>query len=438
MGTLYIDWADDLYRAAGLDVVVVSGAERRARGSGGFNGKVEAVFNHHTAGGYDPNHDWASADYGTFRHPDKPCANEYIARSGRIWLTACGAANTQGAGGPLGTLPKDGANARAWAKEICNRGTGETYPQIQQDVILESNAVLIADFIRRGYFTLDEVGAWRSSTHYIWAPTRKIDLSGPCQWNDYENRKWDMGRFNHSLFVRLQEILGITVQPPAPVPAPPGPPDPNGNPPEEWHEFGLGAEGDHVVRWQYALTVNQAPIPGGCDGKFGVNTRDHTQWWQGTHALPQTQLADITTARSLGFNAVAPTPPPPPVVEPPPVAPPAPQDPRQARISDIGLYRVRADARWGVELPYTVAQRVYGNGAMSTLLTQANPAWPKKVGERVWVPQTAGVLLVAQAGDSPWSLVDSVWDDNINARMGKFIEWNGQGVTTGETYFLPA
>lgn len=180
MGGLYlVDLADRL-RAAGLHVVELDGWQTRARSSGGYDDAGPwAVFWHHTASGGDGA---ADADYCTFGSPDRPVCNVVVGRDGIVHVCAAGGTNTNGKGGPLTlpggrTIPLDGANSRVFGIELSSDGVGMTYPVAQLD------AAMVVSLTVAGYgIRPDDV-----VTHYVWAPTRKIDpatadaVQGPWQ-----------------------------------------------------------------------------------------------------------------------------------------------------------------------------------------------------------------------------------------------------------------
>jgi len=94
-----LTWLPDVLRAAGLTVVEQDGWENRSRSSGGFiNGAPFAVFWHHTASKTSPEND---AEYMSHGSDSRPIANLMIDRTGKVWVLAAGATNTNGKGQKL-------------------------------------------------------------------------------------------------------------------------------------------------------------------------------------------------------------------------------------------------------------------------------------------------------------------------------------------------
>jgi len=167
--SLYLTWLADDLRAAGLNVVEYHGWRTRARGSGGYSSAPLCVMEHHTASGpsWDGQRD---ADYCAVGDPDAPLSNLYIDRTGRVWVLAAGATNTNGKGQALtfsrGTVPADGMNTRAVGIECGNNGIGEAWPVAQIDAL-----ILTANVVNRqlGNVPADIAG------HVHYAVGRKID-----------------------------------------------------------------------------------------------------------------------------------------------------------------------------------------------------------------------------------------------------------------------
>ena len=205
MGSRYLTDMANVLRRAGLNVTEVNGWQTRARGSGGYNGNPQAIMVHHTAGRAGASSS-SEVQYMTYGSPDAPLANLYVGRAGDVWVMAAGATNTNGKGGPLGPIPKDGMNSRAIGIEIGNNGVGEPYPQAQQDATIKTVQTLSQTY---------GVPAAQVYAHFEWAPTRKIDPSGPSRWSNNQNAKWDMNRFRND--------VGSS-GPPPPTPPPTTPP----------------------------------------------------------------------------------------------------------------------------------------------------------------------------------------------------------------------
>lgn len=436
MGAIYVDRElIDLYRFFGLTVNEVPGWEHRARSSGGFPIKCEAHWGHHTATG--PSSDgWPAVRYATFDAPAKPVANEFIDRQGVIWIAAGGATNTEGAGGPWHHIGRDAANGVSWGTEVMNNGIGEPYPEVQQQAFLNASQIFAFYCIRKGWWTLAQVGAGiRNGTHFEWAPTRKIDLRGPSRWTGGANIKWDYNKFRQDVYEGVKLLLA-----PPPPPPPPPPPDDGKLPwvpvdpsqPEiVWvPDMMIREQGERVKQVQYALYVNQAPLP--VDGDYGQITANHVKVWQQSHMdLPVTGVVDLWTARSLGFNAV-----------PQPVPPPTPPPEPDIWIETNPFFYLWSGARWA----FTVASQVWGNGNLYPHLEAANPTWPA-AGQHVRVPNGPGLPVIYGAGamvrpgDGPLAILRRIWPtDNPNDRLQDFYKWNGgsgRALQAGERVFIP-
>jgi peptidoglycan hydrolase-like protein with peptidoglycan-binding domain len=219
MGSLYLDQLPTVLHAngAGVPFIEVAGWQRRARSSGGYNGRIEGISIHHTASG--PASDgWPSVNYGTFKAPARPIANIYVERSGLWWIAAGGATNTSGAGGPTPYLPVDGANSRTIGIEIMNDGVGEPYTDAQVMTVLHGVSLLWNDLAPRyGWgFQSDRIFG-----HFEWAPTRKCDPTGVSLWTTPENTagcnrgpRWYMDQFRHSV---IAHALDLVLPPPPPA-----------------------------------------------------------------------------------------------------------------------------------------------------------------------------------------------------------------------------
>lgn len=192
--------------ARGLEIQTYPGWELRSRSSGGFD-EIRGVCLHHTAGlitskpSNDMNYMWNTA-------ANRPVGNIYIARDGTVTLGAAGAANTQGAGGPIGTsrgvVPVDASNRYHIAIEASNNGVGEVWPKVQLDAYLKLVQVLCDVY---GFDPFQDV-----IFHQTWAPDRKIDPAGPTpaypQWGGTSGRStWDLGAFRES-------VVGSNTPPP--------------------------------------------------------------------------------------------------------------------------------------------------------------------------------------------------------------------------------
>ena len=214
MGTI---WASDLPRYCekwNVRYRTHHGAERRARSTGGFD-SIKGVIVHHTA-------DNGSALANVLRwetetSPNRPIGNATLSRDKDgpvVVLTAFGASNTAGTGGPLlshrGVIAKDSANRCTYNIEAQNNGVGEPWGNDQQEMYVRFVCAVIdwANASTQGA-PLNAGDVW---SHFEWAPGRKIDPSGPSRWA--KNGKWDMNAFRGDVALRL---LGNTVITPPPA-----------------------------------------------------------------------------------------------------------------------------------------------------------------------------------------------------------------------------
>ena len=173
MGSRYLTDMAATLRAAGLNVQEEPGWTTRARGSGGFeSGRPTHIMCHHTASGSSSDGQ-SDVNYMCYGSSDEPIANLYLSRSGKIWVMAAGATNTNGKGGPLDNVPLDSMNSYAIGIECANNGTGEPYPQAQQEAYAKMARALAQKYgIPNGHIR----------DHAEWAPGRKCDITGPARW----------------------------------------------------------------------------------------------------------------------------------------------------------------------------------------------------------------------------------------------------------------
>ena len=182
MGSRYLTDLADVLRRAGLTVIELDGWPSRARGSGGYDaGRPSTVMVHHTAS--PPSSSGRpDAEYCALYDDDAPLSNLCLDRDGVWWVLAAGATNTNGAGGPLGSVPEDSMNSHAIGIEA-NGGAGETWPAVQTNAYVAGVATL------RAAYGIADVFA-----HFEWAPDRKIDPAGPSPYATGD-QSWDMDAF---------------------------------------------------------------------------------------------------------------------------------------------------------------------------------------------------------------------------------------------------
>ena len=195
----------DVLRDAGLTVVEEQGRDKatgrmiswkefgRSGNSSYESGRPTTVMMHHTASHASIENDVAYCNHNS---DIRPLANLLIARDGSVHVCAAGPTNTNGAGKDTwgGGVPDNQMNTHAIGVEICNTGSGETYPPAQQEA-----AFITAVALCRAY----GIGHHNVRAHFEWAPTRKIDPRGPSQWSSGLNIKWDMDLFRSQVFVAL-------------------------------------------------------------------------------------------------------------------------------------------------------------------------------------------------------------------------------------------
>ena len=202
-------WLTDLpSKLSGIpNVNVYSGWQTRSRGSGGYDALL-GIAVHHTASKTSTQNDcyynWVICD-------DGPVGAIYLGRAGEIVIGAAGATNCVGKGGPWnlsrGTVPQDKGNQNTISIEAGNSGTGEPWPDAQQNAYIALVKALCDGY---GFAATDVI------SHYEWClpscPGRKIDPAGPSRWGSINaSGTWNMDLFR-------AELTGST---PTPEPVPP-------------------------------------------------------------------------------------------------------------------------------------------------------------------------------------------------------------------------
>ena len=218
MGAIYLlSLADWCREAVGAENVIEEPSwMTRGRGSGGYTKGPLAIGVHHTASKTSPENDkrymWHNADA-------KPIGAVLLDREGKVHVGCAGATNTQGKGKSLkcstGTIPENKQNEYVFSIEGANAGTGEAWPQAQQDAYVNLCAVLC---MKLGLSVGDIFG------HFESAPGRKADPAGPAQWEDGtglsegKTRVWNMDAFRGSVLQRIAELQAPTIEPlPEPI-----------------------------------------------------------------------------------------------------------------------------------------------------------------------------------------------------------------------------
>ena len=214
-------WAHDLpaiLTAAGIRWRTWPGWETRSRSSGGYT-DIRAIGTHHTASNTTPDNDCRYMWEGS---PDRPVGAVLLDRTGLVTIGAAGATNTQGKGGPRncsrGTIPLDQGNLYTFSIEAANAGTGEPWPQVQQDTYV----ALCAALVNAWGLTAGDVMPHGPVSQDGWTD-RKIDPAGQSRWAQ-GGASWNSDLFRSDVFHAL-----IPTPPPEPPPTPlpdlPGSPD---------------------------------------------------------------------------------------------------------------------------------------------------------------------------------------------------------------------
>lgn len=177
-------WMDE----AGIAHREWPGWETRSRSTGGYDA-LHAIGVHHTASNTTPDNDCGYIWDNPY-NSDRPIGAVLLDRTGLVTIGAAGATNTQGKGGPYttskGVTPKDSANRYWFSIEAANSGTGERWPDVQQDA-----------YVRLCRKLCDELGlnpATDVPAHFEWSPGRKFDPAGQSRYASGGNL-WNMDAF---------------------------------------------------------------------------------------------------------------------------------------------------------------------------------------------------------------------------------------------------
>jgi hypothetical protein len=205
MGARYLTDLAAVCRNAGLLVQEEPGWQTRSRSSGGYDGGLpNHVMVHHTASG--PSSDGQpDVNYMTYGSDNRPVANLYLSRSGKVWVMAGGATNTNGSGRCPHCGTTDNMNTRAIGIEAGNDGVGEAWPAQQQTAYDQLVTALTAAY---------GIAVAATIAHFEYAPDRKVDPAGPSRWSNPtgggSSNRWRMGDFRADL----------AHTPPTPIPPP--------------------------------------------------------------------------------------------------------------------------------------------------------------------------------------------------------------------------
>jgi N-acetylmuramoyl-L-alanine amidase len=165
----------------------------RANGSGGYDaGQPTHIMCHHTAS--PPTSDGQrDVDYICYGSTVKPISNLYLSRSGEVWVCAAGRTNTNGLGSSVawnGGVPDNKMNAYAIGIEAANRGTGEPWPQAQQDAYVALCSALSLHY---------DIPVNHVRSHHEWT-SRKIDPAGESRYAT-GSAKWNMDAFRSDVLL---------------------------------------------------------------------------------------------------------------------------------------------------------------------------------------------------------------------------------------------
>lgn len=205
MGSRYLtDLANVVRSIGGFAVQEEPGWQSRARSSGGYNsGLPNHVMCHHTASGSSSDGQ-SDVNYMCYGSDNRPIANLYLSRTGKVWIMAAGATNTNGSGhDPCGATANDSMNSAAIGIEAANNGTGETWPTVQQDVYTKLVNKLCSQY---------GIPIGRVHSHFEWAPDRKIDPAGNSRYASGGN-KWNMDAFRGDVIAGGEPSPGPTPPP---------------------------------------------------------------------------------------------------------------------------------------------------------------------------------------------------------------------------------
>ena len=118
-------------------------------------------------------------------------ANLYLERSGRWWVLAAGATNTNGKGGAWGRIPANSANSKVIGIEAGNNGIGEAWPEGMQESYTTGVAALAK------HYRIDTANVL---AHHEWAPSRKVDPAGPSRFGSINHSgSWNMDVFRNEV-----------------------------------------------------------------------------------------------------------------------------------------------------------------------------------------------------------------------------------------------
>ena len=185
MGSRYLTDLASVVRGAGITVQEEPGWQTRSRSSGGYDGGYpNHVMVHHTASNASSDGQ-SDVNYMVSGSENAPVANLYLSRSGKVWVMAAGATNTNGSGTCPHCGTTDNMNSRAIGIECANNGVGEPYPTVQQDVYVKLVSTLC------GHYGIANAAV---IAHFEYAPSRKIDPAGQSRYATGSN-KWNMPAF---------------------------------------------------------------------------------------------------------------------------------------------------------------------------------------------------------------------------------------------------
>lgn len=204
MGAVWLASLPAVLESAGLQVTRWPGWELRSRSSGGYDA-VWAIGVHHDAAPVGTSLE-TRCRYAWEQSSTRPIGALWLHTDGRVVVGAAGATNTQGRGGPVttskGVIPLDAGNRYMLSIEASNNGSGEVWPEAQQEAYVLLCRTL-CDW-------LDLNPEMDVIAHFEYT-SRKIDPAGPSRYAAGVN-KWNMDAFR----------ADVAYTPPVPIPTPTG------------------------------------------------------------------------------------------------------------------------------------------------------------------------------------------------------------------------
>ena len=128
---------------------------------------------HHTASGAESDGQ-PDVNYCTYCSENRPIANLYLSRAGKVWVMAGGATNTNGSGRCPHAAPRRHELPRHRDRSG-NSGTGEPWPDRPAGRLRQVVRALLGHY---------GIGTGSTVAHHEYAEGRKIDPFGPSRWGN--------------------------------------------------------------------------------------------------------------------------------------------------------------------------------------------------------------------------------------------------------------